>query len=612
MRFNPKTNAFLEFQKSVISRAKIEYNVSFDLNSVNVITAGYHDCILIYAQALNWTLTHNGSVFDGKAIVSRLRNSTFQGGVSGDIFINEKGDRQNDFNVNDLSPNSMTMKPVAMYDGILGNLKLIKGETFYWPGGTKPEDVPLCGFDGSLCKKLESTSNLWKLFLVIAVLVIIALPIFYFIFKKYRLEVELSTFWWKIDWNEISFDDTGRSNSTVPKSSGSTNTIDDLSFKSDSHNFNAFNTMINQINARSPKLIIPPKNCGLLNKSSPINHQCIASLHTTLPKTGYGLAGSAMYGTRIGTFKGTKVVVKILNIEKISISRQILMELKQVKDLVHENLIHIIGLCIDPNVALISELCSRGSLQELLLNNSFSLDWSFRYSIMNDIVDGMSFIHNSIIRYHGRLKSSNCVINKHFVVKLTDFGLNYLLSNVSIEDKLNSRSLFWVAPEHLRKKDPLISGSQKGDVYSFAIIIQEIVTRTEPYDTDSMPSRTNSRLTPEEILNLIRMSLEPPFRPIVQHVDKIVPQELINLMEKSWSENPSQRPTFTNIRTSLKRLGKSFGSSNLLDNLLRRMEQYTDNLEQLVEEKTSALIEEKKRSDELLHELLPRLAITIE
>ena len=163
-----------------------------------------------------------------------------------------------------------------------------------------------------------------------------------------------------------------------------------------------------------------------------------------------------------------------------------------------------------------------------------------------------------------------------------------------------------MAPEHLRKKDPLLAGSQKGDVYSFAIIIQEIVTRTEPYDTDNMHSRTNSRLSPEEILNLIRMSLEPPFRPIVQHVDNIVPQELINLMEKSWSENPSQRPTFANIKTSLKRLGKSFGSSNLLDNLLRRMEQYTDNLEQLVEEKTSALIEEKKRSDELLHELLPK------
>ena len=443
MRFNPKTQAFLQFQQSIVDRAKSEYNVTFDQNSVSVITAGFHDCILIYAKALNWSLHQNGTGFDGRGIVGRLRNFTFKEGVSGDFFIDEKGDRQNDFNINDMNPNSMTMKPVAMYDGVTGELKLIEGESFYWPGNKKPEDVPLCGFNGLLCKNQPSNSNSWKIILIILSIIAIVWPISYFLYKKYRLEVELSTFWWKIDWNEISFDEIGRSNSTVPKSSTSTITVDEISYKSE-HNLGPMNTIgvTNQIGGKSPKLTIPPKKHTQMNKPSPNSHQCIASLHTTLSKAGHGTGNNVMYGTRIGTFKGTKVAVKIMNMEKISITRQILMELKQVKDLVHENLIHIIGLCIDPNVALISELCSRGSLQELLLNDSFSLDWSFRYSIMSDIVDGMNFIHNSVIRYHGRLKSSNCVINKHFVVKLTDFGLNYLLSNVSIEDKLNSRSLF--------------------------------------------------------------------------------------------------------------------------------------------------------------------------
>lgn len=48
------------------------------------------------------------------------------------------------------------------------------------------------------------------------------------------------------------------------------------------------------------------------------------------------------------------------------------------------------------------------------------------------------------------------------------------------------------------------------------------------------------------------------------------------------------------------------GSSNLLDNLLKRMEQYANNLEQLVEDKTALLVEEKRKSDELLYEVLPR------
>ena len=51
---------------------------------------------------------------------------------------------------------------------------------------------------------------------------------------------------------------------------------------------------------------------------------------------------------------------------------------------------------------------------------------------------------------------------------------------------------------------------------------------------------------------------------------------------------------------------KAGQSANLLDNLLRRMERYANNLERLVEEKTAELMEEKKKSEELLYQILPR------
>lgn len=47
-------------------------------------------------------------------------------------------------------------------------------------------------------------------------------------------------------------------------------------------------------------------------------------------------------------------------------------------------------------------------------------------------------------------------------------------------------------------------------------------------------------------------------------------------------------------------------SKNFLDNLLNRMEQYANNLESLVEEKTQSLVEEKKKTDELLYQMIPR------
>ena len=47
-------------------------------------------------------------------------------------------------------------------------------------------------------------------------------------------------------------------------------------------------------------------------------------------------------------------------------------------------------------------------------------------------------------------------------------------------------------------------------------------------------------------------------------------------------------------------------SSNILDNLLSRMEQYANNLEALVEERTSDYLEEKRKCEDLLYELLPK------
>lgn len=55
----------------------------------------------------------------------------------------------------------------------------------------------------------------------------------------------------------------------------------------------------------------------------------------------------------------------------------------------------------------------------------------------------MYFLHNSEIRYHGRLKTSNCVVDSRFVLKITDFGLSELhnIEDISAEE-MNSHSFF--------------------------------------------------------------------------------------------------------------------------------------------------------------------------
>jgi atrial natriuretic peptide receptor A len=99
-------------------------------------------------------------------------------------------------------------------------------------------------------------------------------------------------------------------------------------------------------------------------------------------------------------------------------------------------------------------------------------------------------------------------------------------------------------------------------------------------------------------------------------------------MEKCWHEIPEERPSFHTIRGTIAGIMKyvcneeafSFYDrallkrklhfrgycENLMDDLLRRMEQYANNLEALVEEKTEQLSLEKRRSEELLYQVLPR------
>ncbi|CAN7999515.1 unnamed protein product, partial [Ixodes pacificus] len=240
---------------------------------------------------------------------------------------------------------------------------------------------------------------------------------------------------------------------------------------------------------------------------------------------------------------------------------------------------------------------------DLLENESLKLDWTFRYSIINDIVEGMSFLHCGFIGYHGRLKSTACLIDARFVVKISNFGLRELRKQWSTQGAqcaFSPGSLLWTAPEHLREETP--GGSAKGDVYSFAIILQEILTRSGPFE--NLEKYSKHFLPPEEILFRVKLGSKPPFRPDVTPSD--CPRELLSLMKLCWNESPVLRPSFAILKQLMRKYTRQMGSTNLLDNLLQRMEQYANNLEQLVEEKTAALVEEKRKSDELLYEVLPR------
>ncbi|OXB51320.1 UNVERIFIED_CONTAM: hypothetical protein H355_006464, partial [Colinus virginianus] len=167
---------------------------------------------------------------------------------------------------------------------------------------------------------------------------------------------------------------------------------------------------------------------------------------------------------------------------------------------------------------------------DILENESITLDWMFRYSLTLDIVKGMQFLHNGVIMSHGNLKSSNCVVDSRFVLKITDYGLE---SFRVAPDGDDSHALFakklWTAPELLRMEVPPARGTQKGDVYSFGIILQEIALRNGVFYVEGLD------LSPKEIIERVKSGERPSFRPSANvgcHME-----ELGQLMQHCWAED---------------------------------------------------------------------------
>ncbi|XP_071083341.1 atrial natriuretic peptide receptor 1-like isoform X2 [Haliotis cracherodii] len=560
----PTSPEYKIFSTEVKRRAKEMYeNFTYGEEEVNSFVGAFHDAVILYALALNETLAANISITNGTEITKRMWNRTFEG-ITGTVSIDQNGDRNADYSLLDLNPETDTFEVVANYYGNKKQYEPVEHKTIHWAGGrnSPPPDTPDCGFDGSKCPPDEPFPEYGIVIIVLGSIILIVLVAAFFIYRHIKLEAELAEMNWRVRWDDIIFGSPEK------------------------------NRKLERHGSRMS-----------LNRRMSYNSSCSGDTIAAHLSD----AGNRQLFTKTGYYKGAIVAVKRIPKSSITITKTLLLEVKRIKDLQNDHTVRFIGACIDPpNKCILTEYCPKGSLQDVLENEQIKLDWMFRYSIMQDIVRGMAYLHSSEIRSHGNMKSTNCVVDSRFVVKITDFGVHsFRGSQEDVEGGTYAyyRSKLWTSPELLRLHHRPPEGNIKGDVYSFGIICQEIVYRSGVFHV------ANADFSPEDIYEKLKNGVRPYFRPTIEEYDCPC-DELADVIKRCWAEDPAERPDFTALKSIIRKLNKDGDKGNILDNLLSRMEQYANNLEALVSERTADYLEEKKRAEDLLYSMLPKEVAT--
>ncbi|KAJ7325205.1 hypothetical protein JRQ81_018225 [Phrynocephalus forsythii] len=305
--------------------------------------------------------------------------------------------------------------------------------------------------------------------------------------------------------------------------------------------------------------------------------------------------------TTVGLYQGILVALRFTDNQTDVWKLSILQEVQMMRELRHENLVVFYGICPEaPNICIVMRYYKKGSLKDVLLHSGMELDWIFKISFAYDIVNGMLFIHNSPLKSHGNLKPTNCLVDSRMQVKLSGFGLwefKYGKKTRQIMEETNCGNLFWTAPELLRMEEYPFQGTQRGDVYSFAIIMRELI-----YNHEDGPFQDLNR-NAEEIIQRIKEANSPiPLRPSLS-IEKCN-ENIVALLKACWDEHPEKRPTFYDVKRALRDASPESHFS-ILDNMVNKLEKYANHLEEVVEARTNQLMVEKKKTEKLLSAMLP-------
>ncbi|XP_061953750.1 uncharacterized protein LOC133676157 [Populus nigra] len=258
--------------------------------------------------------------------------------------------------------------------------------------------------------------------------------------------------------------------------------------------------------------------------------------------------GSGTFGTVYhGKWRGTDVAIKRIkkscftgrSSEQERLTVEFWREAEILSKLHHPNVVAFYGVVQDGpggTLATVAEFMVNGSLRHVLLSKDRHLDHRKRLIIAMDAAFGMEYLHSKNI-VHFDLKCDNLLVNLKDplrpICKVGDFGLSKIKRNTLVTGGVRG-TLPWMAPELLNGSSSKVS--EKVDVFSFGIVLWEILTGEEPYANMHYGAI---------IGGIVNNTLRPP-------VPSFCDSEWRLLMEQCWAPDPLARPSFTEITRRLR------------------------------------------------------------